>query len=129
MKHHLSTLSVLHYVYGTLVCLFGLGLMSIVLVGGFLDSDWLARQAEEAPPQWLGGLISTIGWILFLFMETWGILNLVSGYLISMRKGRTLSFITAALNCLNVPFGIALGIYAFITLSDAQVRQEYGVPM
>jgi hypothetical protein len=33
------------------------------------------------------------------------------------------------LNCLNVPFGIALGIYTFITLSDAQVRQEYGLPV
>jgi hypothetical protein len=67
--------------------------------------------------------------VLFLFTQTWGLLNLVSGYLISMRKGRTLSFVTAALNCLNVPFGIALGIYTFITLSDAQVRQEYGLPV
>jgi hypothetical protein len=129
MKHHLSTLSVLHYVYGTLVCLLGLGILSIVLLGGFLQSDWLSQQADEPVPAWLGGFLQTLGWVLFLFTQTWGLLNLVSGYLISMRKGRTLSFVTAALNCLNVPFGIALGIYTFITLSDAQVRQEYGLPV
>ncbi len=129
MKHHLSTLSVLHYVFGTLICIGGLVMLSIVLVGGFLSSDWLAEQSNDPPPVWLGGFLQTLGWVLFIFMEIWGILNILSGYNISVRRGRTLSFVTVALNCLNVPFGLGLGIYSFITLSDVQVRQEYGLPV
>lgn len=129
MKHHLSTLSVLHYVFGTLICIGGLVMLSIVLVDGFLSSDWLAEQSNDPPPVWLGGFLQTLGWVLFIFMEIWGILNILSGYNISVRRGRTLSFVTAALNCLNVPFGLGLGIYSFITLSDVQVRQEYGLPV
>ena len=129
MKHHLSTLSVLHYVFGTLICIGGLVMLSIVLVGGFLSSDWLAEQSNDPPPVWLGGFLQTLGWVLFIFMEIWGILNILSGYNISVRRGRTLSFVTAALNCLSVPFGLGLGIYSFITLSDVQVRQEYGLPV
>lgn len=128
MKHHISVLSVLHYVFGTLICVGGLFLLFFVALGGFLSSDWLAEQSNEPPPLWLGGFLQTLGWVLFIFAEIWGVLNIVSGYNISVRKGRTLSFVTAALNCLNVPFGLGLGIYTFIALSDAQVRQEYGLP-
>lgn len=127
MKHHLSVLSALHYVFGALQCLVGLALLGVVLVGGFLNSDWLSAQAEVPPPAWVGGLLQTVGWVLFFLVEAWGVLNLVSARAISMRRQRTLSMVTAALNCLTIPLGLVLGIYTFITLSDPEVRAAYGL--
>jgi hypothetical protein len=128
MKHHLSLLSVLHYVFGALQCLGGLAVLVVVFVGGFLKSDWLSAQADEPVPSWIGGLLQTVGWVLFVLVEAWGVLNLYSAHAISMRRNRTLSMVTAALNCLTIPFGLALGIYTFITLSDREVREAYGLP-
>ena len=116
----------LHYVFGTLISIGGLFLLFFAALGGFLSSDWLAEQSNDPPPVWLGGFLQTLSWVLFLFLGTWGLLNIASGYNIPVGKGRTLSFVTAALNCLNVPYGPGPGIYSFITLSDVQVQQDYG---
>ena len=127
MKHHLSTLSVLHYVYGVIVCLCGFALLILVFAGSFLNSDWFAQQGGEVPPMWLGSILHILGWVLFILVEVQGILNLISAGKIDKRKGRTFSQVVAALNCLNIPFGIALGIFTFVVLGDKEVRGEYGL--
>jgi hypothetical protein len=33
--------------------------------------------------------------------------------------------VVAALNCLSIPFGLALGVFTLITLNDESVQQEY----
>jgi hypothetical protein len=121
-------LSVLHYVFGALQCLGGLALLFLVALGGFMNSDWLAQQAEEAPPEFVGGFLQLLGWVLFGFVEVWGIMNLVSGHGISMLRNRTFSQVTAAFNCLSVPFGLGLGIYTFVVLNDREVAAAYGLP-
>lgn len=127
MKHHLSTLSVLHYVYGVLICICGSALLALVFAGSFLNSDWFLHQGSEAPPTWLGPFLCTLGWGLFVLVEAQGIMNLVSARMIEKRKGRTFTQVIAALNCLNIPFGIALGIFTFVVLGDKEVRAEYGL--
>lgn len=128
MKNHLSTLSVLHYVYGVIICLLGFALLGLVFLGSFLNSDWLAQQGGEVPPFWVGSFLHMLGWSLFVFVEAQGIMNLVSASYIGKRKGRTFSQVVAALNCLNIPFGIALGVFTFVVLGDKEVRVAYGLP-
>lgn len=128
MKHHLSTLSVLHYVYGVIEIVGSFVLLFFVGMGIFLNSDWLAAHSDEPVPPFAGLFMQILGWSLFVFVAGHGLLNLWSGWSISRCKNRTLSMITAALNCLNIPFGIALGIFTFVTLSDREVRDAYGLP-
>lgn len=126
MRNHISTLSVLHYVYGGFVCLSGFGLLFMVLLGGFLQSDWLMEQGGEMPPAFVGNLLMIMGWVLFAAVETIGVLNLASAGFIGNRKGSTFSQVVAAINCLSIPFGLALGIFTFVVLNNEEVRQEYG---
>ncbi|MBL0043167.1 MAG: hypothetical protein IPP33_01750 [Flavobacteriales bacterium] len=125
MKNHLSTLSVLHYVNGGVTCFGGLFMLVLVGLGTFLGSDWLAAQEGEAPPAFLGGLFIVLGWVLFIFIEVMGILNIVSGRLISRQEGRTFSMVVAAFECLHFPIGTALGIYTIVVLNDAEVKVAY----
>ncbi len=127
MKHHLSTLSVLHYVYGVLELIGGMAVLILIGMGWFLNSDWLAEQAGEPIPSFLGVFLQVVGWVLFVILCTKGALNIWSGWSISRGRNRTLSMVTAALNCLNIPFGLALGIFTFIVLSDRAVREVYGL--
>lgn len=127
MKKHLTTLSILHYVYGALVCVVGLSLLVFVALGSFLSSDWLLEQAKgDVPPAWLGGFFQALGWSLFAFLEIKGVLNIISGALIARQRGRTFSLVVGGLDCLNIPFGLGLAIFTFITLSDDEVRRAYG---
>lgn len=125
MKHHLSTLSVLHYVYGALTCFGGLFMLFLVGIGHFLGCDWLADQPGEAPPAFLGGFFIALGWVLFVVVEATGILLIISGRLIARREGRVFSMIMAGLECLSFPLGTALGIYTLIALNDEEVKAEY----
>ena len=126
MKKNLETIAVFHYVYGAINCFGGLFLLALVALGGFLGSDWVAEQSHgDAPPAWLGGILSTIGVVLFFFVEAIGILIIYSGRCIAKRKNRTLSQVVAALCCLSIPLGLVLGIFTLIALSDEEVKREY----
>jgi hypothetical protein len=125
MQRHLSTLSILHYAYGAFICLTGLAALAVVLVGGFLSSDLVNDAGGDRVPAFIGALIQTFGWVLLVTVEAWGILTMLSGSWIAGRRNRTGSQVVAALNCLNMPLGIALGIFTLITLNDEGVKQEY----
>lgn len=131
MKQHLSLLGILHYVYGAFVCLGGFAACFFILLGMFLSSD-LLEVGDEAGwlPGWIGGMLQAFGWLIFIVAEAWGVLNILAGYWISRRRNRTATQVIAAFNCLNIPFGIALGIFTFMVLGDDEVKREYaaGLP-
>jgi len=127
MKHNLHTLVVLHYVYGAFVCLVGTALLVLVILGSAMHSGFLMDQGTTPPPHWVGTFLQGLGMFLFVFVEAIGVMNIISAGLIAKRKGRTFTYVTAALNCLNIPFGLALAIFTFITMGDKEVRTEYGL--
>jgi quinol-cytochrome oxidoreductase complex cytochrome b subunit len=126
MTRHLSTLSILHYVYGAFVCLSGFVALIFIFLGGFLSSDFIAQQSQNEPvPHWLGTFFQTFGVILFVVIEVWGILTILSGSWIAKRKNRTGSLVVAGFSCLNMPLGILLGIFTFVVLLDEEVKRAY----
>jgi hypothetical protein len=127
MSKNLRAIEVFHYVYGALTCFCGLFVLLVVALGGLLSSDWMMENASEAPPPWLGSLLSGIGMGVFLFVEAVGVLNIYSGRCIARRKHRTLSMVVAAFDCLSIPLGLILGIFTLVALSDDEVRREYEV--
>ena len=65
----------------------------------------------------------------FLFIALLALLaaigNLLVGLFILKRKNRVFSLVVAGLNCLNPPFGTALGIFTLIVLSRDSVQRIY----
>ena len=127
MVRNLNTLSILHYVYGGLVCFSGVAMLLLISLGAFLSSDFLAQSGETPPPAWLGGLFQGLGWFLFAFLEVLGLLIISSGRWIAKRKNRTGSMVLAGFCCLNFPLGTALGIFTFVALSNEEVKHTYGM--
>ena len=126
MKQHLSALEICNYVYGGLLCLGGLIPLIYVIIGGFLSSDFFLHLADEDFPFFIGPVMIGLGLLIFFLMETWGILNILSGRLIANRKGRIFSLTIAGFNCLSIPIGLALGVFTFVTLLNKEVQEEYG---
>lgn len=127
MKKHLSTLSILHYVYGALVCAGGVAALVFMGVGSLLSSELVMQEEPEVPVEWLGSLFKYGGLALFILMEVWGVLIMLSGSWISRATNRTGSMIIAALCLLSVPFGTALGVFTLVVLSDDTVMADYGI--
>ena len=127
MKKHISTLSVLHYVYGALVCAGGVVALVFLGVGTLLSSELVMDGAQDAPVEWLGPFFQYLGITLFILLEVWGLLIMLSGHWISQSRNRTGSMIIAVLCLLSVPFGTALGVFTLVVLSDDAVMADYGL--
>ena len=51
--------------------------------------------------------------------------NILSGIFLRQRRHRMFSLVVAGLNCLQIPFGTALGVFTLIVLLRESVRQSY----
>jgi hypothetical protein len=66
---------------------------------------------------------------LYVVFAVWllgsGVLTLVAGFFIRARRHRIFSLVVAAINCLHMPMGTALGVFTIIVLTRDSVRQVY----
>lgn len=60
-----------------------------------------------------------------IFLLAAAIANILSAIWIRARENRMFSLVVAGLNCLQVPFGTALGVFTIIVLSRDSVRELY----
>ncbi|HMC97886.1 MAG TPA: hypothetical protein VKG92_09540 [Flavobacteriales bacterium] len=118
---NLKTLSILHYVYGGLVCL--IGFICLGLIGGFVG--FILDHSQEPQAMEAKGIVNVIAWVVFVILEIKGVLVILSGRWISRRVNRIGSMIIAGFCCLNIPLGLALGIFTFVTLSNDEVKHAY----
>jgi hypothetical protein len=80
---------------------------------------------KPAPVAAMGWFFAVFGAVGFLIGCAFGILTIISGRKIAQRKNRTFSFVIAAINCLSLPFGTALGIFTIIVLNRPSVQTLY----
>ncbi len=127
MNKNLPTLSILHYVYGALICLGGFAALMLIGVGVFMQSDLVMDGGPDQPPEWLGAFFQAFGVAIFVVLELWGVFVILSGHWISKKRNRTGSIVIAALSLLSFPFGTALGVFTLVALMNDEVKAEYEV--
>jgi hypothetical protein len=126
----LKLLGIFHFVYagiqGFLGLFFliyiGLGLM---VLGNVIPATPPAPGSHEPPPQFFGWLLVFIGVVATILAEVLAVMNLLAGRYVRARKHRVFLLVTAALDCLWVPFGTVLGVFDFIVLSRESVRRLF----
>jgi hypothetical protein len=68
----------------------------------------------------------------YLFMAAWSLVsliaNLASGLCLRYRRHRNFSMIVAGFNCVNFPFGTALGVFTLIVLLRSTMSSIYDEP-
>lgn len=119
-EDQLNMLMIFYYIVAAL------NLMGICL-GAFYAFFFPAMIASAPRSQTDGALPAAgifVGFGLFLMVLSVAIaaLNYFAGKAIKERRSQTLVFVAAGLNCLNFPFGTALGIFTFIVLSRPSVK-------
>jgi Zn-dependent protease with chaperone function len=83
------------------------------------------RRPGEPSPAMFGLIFVFIGLFVSLFMATQGALKLFTARALGQRHRRTLCFVTAALSCLQMPWGALIGIFTFMVLSRPSVKELF----
>lgn len=112
-------LGLFHFVLG------GLGLLGgLFLFLHFLFMHTILSHAGSPMPR-MSHLFIFFYFLMALCLLAGIALNVLSGLFLLQRKARTFSIIVAGLNCLQFPFGTALGVFTIIVLMRDNVRALY----
>jgi hypothetical protein len=130
-REHLKLLAIFHFVFAGLAFL-GIGFLGVhyaIMHTVFSNPDMWKSQPQTMPPKaFLDAFIWFYLFMGLIFLMAL-VLNVLSGLFLWQRRNRLFSFIIAGLNCLQVPFGTALGIFTILVLSRDSVRQLYSLPV
>jgi hypothetical protein len=92
----------------------------------FFSNPEIWAQSQQQPPP--AEIITMFRWFTAIFV-VWFLVsalgNLFSGLFLLRRRHRMFSMVVAAINCLHIPIGTALGIFTFIVLGRDSVRKVY----
>jgi hypothetical protein len=138
---HLSALAICHYVWGALIIVLSSFFIIHVVMGLMIargsvpfsptpmpapaGSTSRAVMVTPGPPPAMGYVMAGMGGCAIFVGWTVGILTIVSGRLISLRRRRMFSLVVAGINCASFPFGTVLGVFTFIVLARPSVRALY----
>jgi hypothetical protein len=123
----INLLSVFHFVFSGLALL-GIALLCLhyFLMNYFFSHPgmWKGTGGLGPPKEFFEAFI----WFYFIIgflCAVACVANILSGVFLRQRKHRMFSLVVAGLDCLQIPFGTALGVFTFIVLLRDSVRQSY----
>ena len=126
-REHLRLLSIFHCVVGGLA-LAGIGFLFVhyfIMHTVFSNPEMWKSRPEVMPPR---AFLDAFIWF-YLFMGvmllTGLVLNVLSGLFLWQKRHRVFSIVIAWLDCFQIPFGTALGVFTLLVLSRDSVRQLY----
>jgi hypothetical protein len=127
---HLNLLSIFYFIAGGLSFLGIPFLMAhyAVMHAVFSNPSFWQNQKGPPPPPELFQIFHYLIWAyvaIGLLLVAFGLMNILSGIFLRTRKYRTFSFVVAAINCFQIPFGTILGVFTIVVLIRDSVRELY----
>lgn len=126
-KDHLTILAIMHYVMSAL---FGLGALFPIIyliIGLVILNGGFETNGREAPPPAVGWFLIGFAAIAITFGLTIASCVAVAGRKLQTRRNHLYCLIIAAIQCLFMPLGTALGIATIIVLLRPSVKELFGV--
>jgi hypothetical protein len=128
-EQHLKLLSIFHYVVGGMAGLFGTFPILHVIAGIFFivapEEIWNKGGPQAPPPAFFGWMFVIFGSIAILLGWTLAALLITAGRFLARRKHYMFCFVTAAIECLWIPFGTILGVFTIVVLIRESVKQLF----
>jgi len=124
-KEHLRLLAIFHYIVSGLAALFSFFPLLYTIIGGifiFAARHGTAKPGEELPPEFLGWIFAVLGSVLFVIGIAMAICILIAGRSLALRKRYSFALVIACIECLFIPFGTILGVFAIVALSRESIR-------
>lgn len=125
---HLHLLRIGYFIQGgttLLLCLFGLLYVFLGIAAlSSLPGAPVPRGGPQA--QVMGYVFALMGALFTIGGAVLAVLKFLTARALRRRSGRMLCMITAAISCIFVPYGTAIGVFTFIVLGRPSVRLLFG---
>ena len=118
---HLRLLSIFHYVMAALTALFTLIPVVQLLFGMALSFGW-GEFEHDAPPAFVGWLLSCIAGVLFLLGGTYAVCLVIAGRSLARHRNWVFCMVIAGISCTFMPVGTVLGVFTMVVLNKPSVR-------
>jgi hypothetical protein len=131
-EEHLKLLSIGYWVAGGMAAFFSLFGLFYIVVGGVVAVS-IAKvpaasvQPNQQPPAFMGWIFLAVGLAIFLAAAALAAMRFWTAVSLKRRKSRAFCLVVAGLNCLEFPYGTALGVFTFMVLGRPSVMQLFGV--
>jgi hypothetical protein len=122
---HLNLLMIFHYVMGALCALTGLFFSIYIALGILFIADPSFGSPSDPPPAFMGGFFIFFGVVAAGICIGMGIVQIVVSRSLTSYKRYVFCMVVAGLNCLNFPFGTALGIFTLVVLLRPSVKELF----
>lgn len=126
-EEHLRLLSIFHYIVGGLTAVFALFPLIHLAIGLFLLLAPGRLEMNNAAPRFVGWLFVIIPSILIVCGLSLAVCMIVSGRFLAGRRHYLFCLVTAAIECIVMPFGTVLGIFSIIMLTRDSVKGMFPV--
>lgn len=121
-EEHLKLLRLGYLIAGIADAFFALIPLIYVAIGIMIAFVPSPRRPNDLNPAVFGLFFAAMGLFFSLFLASAATLKLLAARGIGQRRSRTLCLIAAGLSCLQMPWGTALGVMSFMTLSRPTVK-------
>jgi hypothetical protein len=127
-SEHLKLLAMGYLISGVMSALFSLmGLMymfmAVVMHGAFSAIAASANSSDQIPPPEMAWIFGFVGFAMFVFLISLAALKFRAAWCLKRRRSHTLCMVAAGISCIGIPYGTLLGVYTFIVLGRASVKQ------
>ncbi len=122
---HLRLLSIGYYILGGTSLFFGFIPLIYVALGALFIGGGGNFYGDQVDPAVMGWFFVLFGGAFALALWFSGALQLWTGRCLKHREARTLCLITAALTCISIPYGTAVGVFTFIVLRRRSVEMLF----
>ena len=95
------------------------------MMSGKMNGGRAASSHAASDMQMMGGFFLVIGILGTLFVAGIALLEFFVAKKLVRRESKTLCFVVAGINCLNMPLGTVLGIFTFLVLSRPSVAESF----
>ena len=126
-REHVKLLAIFHFVFAGLAFV-GIAFLCVhyaIMHTVFANPEMWKQQPQAMPPR---AFLDAFVWFyafMGILLLTALVLNVLSGLFLLQKRNRLFSLIIGGLNCLQIPFGTALGVFTILVLSRDSVRQLY----
>lgn len=118
---HLRLLALGYVISGVVTALFSLLGVIYAAMGAFFLAMPVPSRSGEPPPAFIGAIFLVLGGTFVLGGAALAAAKLYASRCLKRRERRTFCLVTAAVTCLGVPWGTALGLGTFVVLQRASV--------
>lgn len=122
---NLDLLAVLHWVYGGIMGVAGLGVLAAGIIPAIAIGATVPASKGGPPPWFAAGIFLFIFGFLALFFLVKSVVTILAGSALRARRRYMLVMVASVLSVMNIPLGTALAVFTFVTLNKPEVKAAF----